>query len=373
MAYESIASHRTMALDTVRNRAYANALARTITPNSIVLDLGAGTGVLGLMAARLGARRVYLVEPTDVIAVARELGCANGLEDRVHCLRGRLEAIELPEKVNVIVSVMTGNFLVTEDLLPVLFHARDTVLQPGGQMIPDAAAMEATIVSAPALHATHVASWSAGQEGIDTSVVRPYAANTPVYNSPDIRGVDYLADPAEIHRVDFGSDGYAGVHTRSIVSATAAGTCHGIAGWFRMRLGADWLSTSPRHDRLHWSAVFFPIDPPLSIDAGEPVTIGLDREPRGEWSWHVSAAAGTRRHAALFSTPLDSPTLRKAAVDYVPVPNADGRAVQHLLAEMRGDRDAATLARGLRTAFPDRYRNDADALTFTQEIIARYA
>jgi predicted RNA methylase len=373
MAYESIASHRTMALDTVRNRAYAHALARIVTPDSVVLDLGAGTGVLGLIAARLGARRVYLVEPTDVISVAQELVTANGLDDRVQCLRGRLDDIALPEKVNVIVSVMTGNFLVTEDLLPVLFHARDTVLAPGGRLIPNAAVMEATIVSAPAMHAMHVGCWSGVQEGISTSVVRPYAANTPIYNSPEIRSVQYLAEPTAVHRVDFESDGYEGVHAASIVKATESGLCHGIAGWFRMQLGDEWLSTSPRHERVHWSAVFFPIDPPLPIEAGEPVTISFDREPRGEWSWRLKSDGGSRRQSALLSTPLDGSTLRKAAVDYVPVPNADGRAVQYLLSEMTGDRDASTLARSLRAAFPERYRTDADALAFTQEIIARYA
>ena len=80
-----------MALDPVRNDAYAAALARVVTPDSVVLDLGAGTGVLGLMAARLGARHVYLVEPSDVLCVAEEIVAANSLQDRVTCLRGRLE------------------------------------------------------------------------------------------------------------------------------------------------------------------------------------------------------------------------------------------------------------------------------------------
>src|SRR3954454_2492869 len=60
MTYVSVASHRSMALDRVRNDAYADALRAVVTPSSVVLDLGAGTGVHGLMAARMGARRVYL-------------------------------------------------------------------------------------------------------------------------------------------------------------------------------------------------------------------------------------------------------------------------------------------------------------------------
>src|SRR5690606_17819269 len=93
MSYASVAGHRRMALDTNRNDAYARALAEVITPDTVVLDLGAGTGVHGLVAARLGARHVYLVEPEDVIALAEEIAAANGLADRVTAVQGRIEDV----------------------------------------------------------------------------------------------------------------------------------------------------------------------------------------------------------------------------------------------------------------------------------------
>ncbi len=372
MAYESIASHRMMALDAVRNAAYARALAQVVTPGTVVLDLGAGTGVLGLIAVRLGARRVYLVEPTDMIVVAREMAAANGLDERVSLVHGRVEDTTLPEKVDVIVSAMTGHFLVTEDLLPALFHARDRWLEPGGVLIPDAADMEATLVSAPELHDGNVSTWSARQEGIDTSIARQYAANTVYYGSPAIRDVDYLATPATLHRVDFMRDGYDGVHAEVTQTIARSGTCHGIAGWFRMRLGDVWLSTSPRAERVHWSAAFLPLDPPLIVEDGEEVTLAIDRPPRGDWTWRVAGKNGARRHSTLLSTPLTETTLRKAAVDYVPSANTHGRAVRHVLERMNGTCDVTAIARDLRTAFPERYATDADALAFVQEIVGRF-
>ena len=143
MSYASLSSHRTMALDHVRNDAYGRALAAVVGPDTVVLDLGAGTGLHGLMAARIGARHVYLVEPEDVIALAEELVVANGLEGRVTVLQGRIEDVTLPERVDVIVSALTGNFLVTEDLIASIIYAREHVLKPGGVLVPSAAIMEA--------------------------------------------------------------------------------------------------------------------------------------------------------------------------------------------------------------------------------------
>ena len=208
MPYETIASHRAMALDSVRNDAYTAALSRVITRDSVVLDLGAGTGVLGLIAARLGARRVYLVEPGDIISVAEEIVAANDLQDRVQCLHGRIEDVAVPEPVDVIVSVMTGNFLLAEDLLPVLFHARDTVLKPGGKLVPDGALMEAALVSAPEVHATHVSGWSNVSHGVDLSAARAYAANNVYYGPTLLRNAAFLSQPATVLALDLSSCQY---------------------------------------------------------------------------------------------------------------------------------------------------------------------
>jgi predicted RNA methylase len=125
-----------MTLDARRNQAYFEALKQVITPDSIVLDLGAGLGIHGLLSARLGAKRVYLVEPEDIITVAKDIAKANGYHDRVVCLQGKIEEVDIPELVDAIVSVFTGNFLLQEDLLPSLFYARDRYLKPDGTLIP---------------------------------------------------------------------------------------------------------------------------------------------------------------------------------------------------------------------------------------------
>ena len=97
MSYGQLASHASMVFDEVRNRAYLEAMQALIGPETVVLDLGAGIGVLGLLAAKAGARHVYCVEPSPVARHIRPLAEATGVGDRVTAIQSRIEDAVLPE------------------------------------------------------------------------------------------------------------------------------------------------------------------------------------------------------------------------------------------------------------------------------------
>ncbi|MDH5173562.1 MAG: 50S ribosomal protein L11 methyltransferase, partial [Gammaproteobacteria bacterium] len=210
MSYSRITDHRSMVFDGLRNAAYARALQQVVGPTTTVMDLGAGLGVHGLNAASLGAAAVHLVEPAPVIEVARAVAKANGLAN-VHCHASRVEELQLATQVDVIVSVFTGNFLLTEDLLPSLFYARDRFLAPGGQLIPDRARMEVVPVSAPDYYQKHIDAWNGypghaaelGEPELDYSAVRSFAANTLYYDTRENFNATPLAAPATLMEMDF--------------------------------------------------------------------------------------------------------------------------------------------------------------------------
>src|SRR5215475_11131273 len=336
MSYVNVSSHRRMALDAVRNDAYAQALRKVIGPETVVLDLGAGIGIHGLMAAKLGARRVYLVEQEDIIAIADENVRANGMQNVVSCIHGRIENVQLPERVDVIVSVLTGNFLLTEDLIPSLLHARDRFLKPGGAMIPSEATMSVVPVSASTLHETEIACWSIPEHDVDLGRARPYAANTVLFRNRDMEETRELAEPVPVHTLDFRHGDYTALNADVRVPITESGTCHGWAGWFVMKLGDQYLSTSPRARRTHWSSAFLPLDPPLAVEAGEQVEFRLMRAPFDEWAWKMKSRHGSQQHSTLFSMPVKASTLKKAAVDHVPELTAEGHAAAFVLSSCNG-------------------------------------
>src|SRR2546430_4119827 len=97
-----------MITDRVRLDAYAQALKRAITPASVVLDIGAGTGVLSLLACKFGARRVYAIEPSSLAQLITAAARDNGYEHRIVLLQRRSTEVVLPERADVIVSDLRG-------------------------------------------------------------------------------------------------------------------------------------------------------------------------------------------------------------------------------------------------------------------------
>ena len=134
--YAEIEVHRTMICDRVRTEAFRRAIDAMVRPGDVVLDVGAGTGILSLFAARAGAARVYAVEQTTIAVLARELAAANGVADVVHVIQGDIMEVELPERVDVIVSEWLGGFGIDEGMLVPVIVARDRWLKLGGIMIP---------------------------------------------------------------------------------------------------------------------------------------------------------------------------------------------------------------------------------------------
>ena len=112
--YAEIEVHRTMICDRVRTEAFRRAIDSVVRHGDVVLDVGAGSGILSMFAARAGAARVYAVERTTVAVVAQELAVANGVAEIVRVIQGDVMDIELPERVDVIVSEWLGGFGIDE-------------------------------------------------------------------------------------------------------------------------------------------------------------------------------------------------------------------------------------------------------------------
>ncbi len=130
--------HARMLHDQRRTGDYVAALAEAVRPGDVVLDIGTGSGVLAVAAARAGAKRVYAVEASDIADVAERVFEANGVQDRITLIRGWSRQITLPEPADLLVSEIIGNEPFEEEILETTLDARRRLMKPGARLIPNA-------------------------------------------------------------------------------------------------------------------------------------------------------------------------------------------------------------------------------------------
>jgi len=125
-SYEDVESHEIMLKDVPRGRAYLKALESVNLTDLVILDLGCGPAAfLSLMAARSGAKKIYAVEASEMANNAEAIVQHNGYSDIIQVIKGRVEDLELPEKVDLIVSEWMGFYLLHESMLASVLNARD--------------------------------------------------------------------------------------------------------------------------------------------------------------------------------------------------------------------------------------------------------
>jgi protein arginine N-methyltransferase 1 len=268
--------------DRVRNEAFAKALARTIVRGrTTVADLGAGTGFLSFLASRLGAKRCWLYEVSELLDLSRELAKRNGLKNLAF-VRAHSTEVAKPPKVDVVISETLGNFALEENALETLQDGR-RFLKPGGVMIPQKLRQFVAPVASPRLAAA-IDVWGSIGHGLDYSQARAVSLQNVFVRT--VRRDDLLATPdaAQVwDAVDFRRD------TESVRSTTVEwifaepAAIHGFALWWECDVvDGVTLSTAPDAPPTHWEQVFLPPLVPLRLKSGDRLRLALEVDSRPE-------------------------------------------------------------------------------------------
>ncbi|KAJ6455461.1 protein arginine N-methyltransferase [Mycena sanguinolenta] len=174
-SYEANDIHAVMIQDQVRTSTYAHFILTnpSLFRDAVVLDVGCGTGILSLFAAKAGAKRVFAVDASDIAEKAEKIVKANDLESIITVIRGKVEDITLPdgiEKVDVIISEWMGYALLYESMLDSVLRARDRFLSPGGVMAPSQSQMLLALCDASEVSKDRVDFWN-DVYGFDLSIM----------------------------------------------------------------------------------------------------------------------------------------------------------------------------------------------------------
>jgi predicted RNA methylase len=291
-----------MLRDRIRNEAYQRAIQQVVKPGQVVLDIGAGTGVLSIMAAQAGARRVFAVERTGVATVARAMIARNGCSEQIEVIEQNVEDVRLPEQVDVIVSEWMGGFGVDENMLAPQVIARERYLRPGGTMIPARVTAHVAPVSIPDFD-DDLAYWRSRPHGIDTSVIADFTAHETFHSQTRLTADSLVAPPQPMWTHDS--------HTCTLeeadrpftanltFTATGARTVTALAAWFSAELapGVELTNAIGAPD-THWGRTLLPLDRPTPVAAGDTIGVVLHCDPSLDGStemyWSVTIGGATR-------------------------------------------------------------------------------
>ncbi|MFZ5670777.1 MAG: 50S ribosomal protein L11 methyltransferase [Pseudomonadota bacterium] len=229
--------HFAIVRDQLRNQAYDQALIRAIRPGSRVLDIGAGTGLLAMMAARAGAAHVFTCEMEPAVArAAREIVAANGLADRITVLAKHSTAVDagdLGGPVDVLVSEIVSNDMVSEGVLPVLEDAIGRLVAPGGAVIPARGRVQVAL----AFDARRDARRMGVVDGFDLTAFDSLA--------PDVHqvatGSPHLtlrSDPVAPFEFDFASGGPWSARRNRLRVRAHGGPVNGLVQWIALDMDA---------------------------------------------------------------------------------------------------------------------------------------
>jgi protein arginine N-methyltransferase 1 len=370
-----------MIVDCTR-QAYAWALQNAIRPDSVVLDVGTGTGFFALLACSFGARKVYAIEHSTVIQVAREIAAANGFENRIEFLQGLSTEISLPESVDVIVSDIRGSLPLFRQCPSALIDARRRFLAPGGRMIPNCETLWAAVVEAEETYKGFTQPWDDTIHGIRMDAARRFALNT--WGNARVKPEQLLVEPMQWASLGYLNLESPDVGARLEFVTKRDGVGHGLSVWFDAVM-ADGIafSNAPGAPETIYGRRFYPWTRPVELRAGDLVIVDLRAQLVGEnyiWSWNTEVRSpepsGTLkavfRQSTFAGQPFSPEYLRRRSANHVPESTEEVRMDRFILELADGSRSLGDIAARLQERFPDRFLKTGEALSKAADVLEKY-
>jgi hypothetical protein len=374
-----VEEHRQYLADRPRVESFRRAIAEIVQPGHVVVDLGAGTGILGLLACQAGAKKVYSIEESSMIELTRAISTANGFANRTTFIKGLSTRVELPERADVVVTDQIGRFGFDAGLCGYLEDARKRFLKPDGICIPSRFSLWLAPVQSDEFW-SQVQFWkdSRSQLGFDVSPAYGIAANTGYVVK--LQPADLIAEPQRGALIDPSTASV--LRLQMTFSPARGGVLHGLGGWFSAQLSPSAsLTNSPLSaERINRSNVFFPVREPFRVSEHDQIRVDMQILPDQKIvAWKVCVGDGHTpvekafRHSTFEGMLICKEDLRKTQPTFVPKLDKWGEARLSLLTLCDGHRTLREIEREVFQRHPAIFGSLAEAEEFVAEVVTRYS
>ncbi|KAF9294240.1 hypothetical protein BGZ88_004188 [Linnemannia elongata] len=288
--------HQQMLNDRVRTEGYRDFIYenKDVFKGKTVLDVGCGTGILSMFAARAGAAKVLSVDNSDIIEKARKNIVENGLQDVITLYRGKIEEIKLPCKVDIIISEWMGYFLLYEAMLDSVLVARDRFLAPGGILAPSQTRILFTATNDESFLNDSIDYWndvygfkmSTMKENVLREAVVDFVSPESIvtntvtikdlpHQTITVAGLDFVSDFELVMKHDDHISAFVGYFdTWFTRDGQDVGLDVGIEKEELKKRKLNGFTTGPvytRSEETHWKQTMFVLEKPIELKKGDKV------------------------------------------------------------------------------------------------------
>jgi len=280
-SYAHFSIHEEMLKDEVRTRTYMDAIMsnKHLFRGKVVLDIGSGTGILSMFAAKAGAKHVIGIECSEIVTLSEQIIKDNGLDGQITLVKSKVEEVgQLPHgitQVDIIISEWMGYCLLYESMLDTVIFARDKWLKQGGYIFPDYATLYLTAIEDREYKQNKIDWWDSVY-GFNMNAIRSVAIKEPLVDCVEAQQIvttQCLVKELDLYTVtlkdlDFITPFSLKVKRDDYVQAFVAF----FAVQFRQCHTQTGFSTSPEKRYTHWKHTVFYIDEPITVNQGSVIT-----------------------------------------------------------------------------------------------------
>ena len=310
-------SYADMLHDTERNQLYYKALGKAVAARREknlpvnVLDIGTGTGLLSMMAARLGADTVYACEAfTPMAECAKKIIAENGFADKIHIIPKRSTEItvgkdgDIPQRANILVTEVFDTELIGEGAISTFSHAHKELLEEDCEVVPSVGNMYAQLVSSE-----FIRRWTKIDD-IKIKEAEPITAPAKIFRcggAPSLHDLQLdqlpqhtfkvLSEPKRVFRFDFSGKTPLEYDRTSTLTADVlnTGRVDAVLMWWDLEMDSEgeiilscaprWAHPTPENMqwRDHWmQAIYYPYTE-LSVTLGDKVKLISNHDEYSLW------------------------------------------------------------------------------------------
>ncbi|MCP9888683.1 class I SAM-dependent methyltransferase [Cyanobium sp. ATX 6A2] len=368
-----LSEHLDYLKDSTRLERFRSAIAKVVDSADTVVDLGCGSGILGLLCCEAGASHVLAIDSTDIIEVARETFQRAGLDGKSTFIRSPSQRVELSDPVDLVICDHVGYFGFDYGIIHTLQDARTRLLKRGGHLIPAGLRLYLGAVESETAQAK-AHGWQEAGIPPEFHWVRNLTVNEK--HGLKLPATCVLGQPAMLDDLDLHLDQPEFFSWSAELPIERDGVVHGLAGWFDCKLVEGvWMTNSPLvDDAIDRPQAFLPIDEAVPVCAGDVIKATVMARPADHLiAWVVEFPASGKRfsHSTWQGLVLTPEDLVRAQPDRVPQLSREGQARMTVLHYCDGERSVHEIEQLVLREHPDLFPSAQEISRFVMQVLGK--